>query len=85
MSDDFQSYALGLTAPAGRHYTVVPSDTVDLPVRPRALYVEGAGNAVLSDGTTTVTYSALVAGQVLPFRAMRVLATGTTASLVAWS
>jgi hypothetical protein len=84
MADPFHNHSTGLTSPAINHYTITPSDTVDLPQRPRAIYVNAEGNAVLQDEHgTNVTY-AVTAGQVLTFRATRVLATGTTATLVAW-
>ena len=83
MADPFESYAGGLESPATRHYVIVPDNAADLPDIPRAIYCNGAGNAVISDGTNDVTY-ALVAGQVLDFRGRRVKATGTTATLVAW-
>lgn len=83
MPDPFQSFSSGLESPATRHYAITPSDGTDLPDIPRAIYCNGAGNAVISDGTTDITY-VLVAGQVLDIRARRVKSTGTTATLVAW-
>lgn len=84
MTDPFASDYVNLTSPAVSHYTVVPDDAVDLPVRPRALFVAGAGLAVLRDeGGSEVSYD-LAAGTVLTFRPVRILATGTTAQLVAW-
>lgn len=84
MPDPFSSDYVNLTSPAVAHYMVVPSDSGDLPVRPRALYVQVAGTAVLRDkGGTEVSYD-LAAGAVLSIRPVRVLATGTTAQLIAW-
>ena len=84
MSDNFKGFARGLTSPAALHTTVVPSDTTDLNPIPRALYCAQSGSAVLRDAAgTPVTYQ-LVAGQILPLRAVRVLATGTTATLIGW-
>jgi hypothetical protein len=85
MSDPFANeYQLSLTAPANEHYTISPSDTVDLPVRPRAIYVQADGNAVLqSKSGVNVTY-AVTAGQLLTIRPTRVLEEGTTAELIAW-
>lgn len=84
MSDPFDSDYVNLTAPAVSHYTIVPSDGADLPVRPRALYVNTSGTAVLQDNDgETVSYE-LTAGSVLSIRPVRVLSTGTTAQLVAW-
>ena len=84
MTDPFDSDYVNLTSPAVAHYAIVPSDDTDLPVRPRAIFVAGAGLAVLRDKAgTDVTYD-LAAGAVLSIRPVRVLATGTTAQLVAW-
>jgi len=69
------------TAPALRHYTITPGAD-DLSPRPRALYVNAAGNATITDGTTSVTYSDLTVGTVLPIEAKKV--TAATATLVAW-
>lgn len=84
MPDPFSSDYVNLTSPAVAHYVVVPSDTADLPVRPRAIYVQAAGIAVLQDkGGQVVSYD-LAAGTILSIRPVRVLAAGTTAQLVAW-
>lgn len=85
MSDPFKSHSKGLTAPADQHFAITPNDSADLAVIPRAIRVGGSGDIVLRDkGGVDVTYPA-VAGEVLIFRAVRVLATGTTATnLVGW-
>jgi hypothetical protein len=83
-TDNFASFSSGLSSPASKHYAITPSDTIDLADVPRAIYCNVAGNAVIRDKYgTDVTY-ALNAGQVLPFRGVRVLATGTTATLIGW-
>lgn len=80
--DPFSSFAPSLDDPGVRHFTVVPSDTADLALRPRVFYVNAGGTAKLRDEAgTDVTYT-LTDGAWVPFRAVRVLATGTTASLV---
>jgi len=84
MSDPFAGAASGLSGPATRHFSISPSDSADLVVRPRALAFQTDGNAVLRDeGGVDITYSRY-AGDVLPIRAVRVLATGTTATLIGW-
>lgn len=84
MSDPFAGYSSGLESPFTRHFTITPSDTVDLPTRPRAIYCNGDGNAVMRDeGGVDVTY-ALTVGQRIEGRIVRVMATGTTATLVGW-
>jgi hypothetical protein len=84
MPDPFDSDYVNLTSPAVAHYAVVPSDTNDLPVRPRALFVNAGGTAVLQDKDGGVISYMLAAGAVLSIRPVRIHATGTTAQLVAW-
>ena len=77
-------HATSLTSAATQHYTIVPSDTQDLPALPRRLVFQTSGSAVIRDaGGVDITYDRL-AGEVLDFRAVRVMQTGTTAQLVAW-
>lgn len=84
MADPFSSYNPRLSSPAGRHFAITPSDSVDLAIRPRALKVLAQGNVVVrDDGGVDITYP-VVAGEILPIRAVRVLATGTTATVVGW-
>ncbi|MEL7513660.1 MAG: hypothetical protein AAGK03_03535 [Pseudomonadota bacterium] len=80
MSDPFQSFAKSLTAPPTGGAAVAPSDANDLPVPTRALNVGGAGfvRVTMIDGDV-VTLS-VAAGVVFPLRAVRIWATGTTAT-----
>jgi len=84
MSDPFAGAASGLSGPATRHFIVAPSDSVDLAVRPRALVFQSDGSAVIRDEAGADVSYARYAGDILPIRAVRVLATGTTATLVGW-
>lgn len=84
MPDPFDSDYVDLTSPAVSHYAIVPSDDTDLPVRPRAIYVNAGGTAVMQDGDGEAVSYEVVAGAVLSVRPVRVLAAGTTAQLVAW-
>ena len=84
MPDPFDSDYVNLTSPAVSHYAVAPSDGTDLPVRPRAIYVNVAGTAALQDKDGNVVSYDLAAGAVMSIRPVRILATGTTAQLVAW-
>lgn len=60
-----------------RHFLIVPSDTEDLPIRPKALFCEDAGTVMIRDeGGVDLPYS-MNFGDILPFRPVRVLATGT--------
>ena len=84
MPDPFDTDYVNLTSPAVAHYPIAPDDVVDLPVRPRAVFVNAGGTAVLQDNDGQSVSYELVAGMVLPIRPTRVLATGTTAQLIAW-
>jgi hypothetical protein len=84
MTDKFESFTPGLSDVATRHFAITPSNSADLTIKPRAIYCSAAGDAVIRDeGGTEITY-ALTQGQVLPFRGVRILSTGTTATLVGW-
>ena len=74
-------------APARRAEAVTPSDTTDLTVVAKALYVGGAGDVrvvpAAAPGGAAVTFANHPVGY-LPIQCSRVLQTGTTAqSLVA--
>lgn len=70
-----------LIAPAAFAFAVVPSDT-DL-IRATSLYVGGAGDVALqTEGGDNVIFEGVPAGSLLPVRAARVLATGTTATAI---
>ncbi len=66
---------------------ITKSDTAKLPLGPcRALWIGGAGDvavvAVNDELAAPVTISAVPAGTVLPIRAMYVMSTNTTATLI---
>lgn len=85
MSDLFNTFPKTLESPADRHFPITPDDTTDLAIMPRAIRVGGAGTLVLRDREgQDITYS-VTDGEVLLFRAVCVLATGTTATgIVGW-
>lgn len=81
MSDAFQNYSPGLDSPAANAADVTPSDSSDLAVFSRALYIGGAGNvSVVMLGGQTITFNGVPAGTLLPFRVRQVRSTGTTAT-----
>lgn len=82
--DAFSTYAITLESPAIRHSAITPDDSADLARRPRALRVESGGTLVLRDAAGTDLSYTVFAGEILPLRPVRVLATGTTASVVGW-
>ncbi|TNC73704.1 spike base protein, RCAP_Rcc01079 family [Rubellimicrobium roseum] len=84
MSDNFQNHQRGLESPADRHQAITPSDTAPVVPRPRALWCQTAGDLAIEDRDGTRLTYAVAAGQILPFRAVRVLATGTTATVYGW-
>lgn len=74
--------------PAIDAVAVTPSDSVDLIDGVRGLWVGGAGAVAVQlpgfsgQSGATVTFSGVAAGTLLPVRARKVLATGTTATLI---
>lgn len=64
-------------------FAVTPSDTVNFTDPARALYIGGAGTAVvITEAGETVTFAGLLAGSILPVQARRVNATSTTATSI---
>jgi hypothetical protein len=74
---------LSMLAPSGDGVVLTKSDTDELAVKSRAIYVGGAGdlNVVMASGTT-VLFSAVPAGTILPIQIKQLLSTSTTATLV---
>ncbi len=70
-------------APAHDATLLTTSDTLDLTVEARALYIGGAGDVrvLTREGSDTV-FSAVPAGSILPVFTKRVFATNTTATLI---
>lgn len=74
---------MSISNPARRLAAVTPSDTATININAAALYVGGTGNvAVVTTGGSTVTFSSVPAGTILPVQVTQVLATGTTATLM---
>ena len=71
-------------SPPVKGVVVTPSDTADLPYGSpcRYIYVGGAGNVAvkLANDTAAITFVAVPVGTVLPVMAIKVMATGTTAT-----
>lgn len=74
----------GMDAPANSAQAVTPNDSADLANVSRALYIGGAGDLYVDmrDTGTNVALLGATAGSILPIRASRVYATGTTASSI---
>ena len=62
--------------------TITPNDSTDLPLSVcRAIYVGAGGNISIVDlSGTTVVFTAVLAGSILPVQTARVNATSTTAT-----
>jgi hypothetical protein len=77
--DNWSGVFAPIFGPATRAAAVVPDDAADLSEICAALYVGVAGNVrLVTHNFDTVTF--IAAAGILPIRARRVLATGTTAS-----
>lgn len=84
MADNYRYHNVGLTAPGILHWIVTPSDTVDLDPIPRAIVALTSGTVAWRDKAGTVITYPVLAGQEYSFRAVRIMATGTTAIIAAW-
>ncbi len=84
MADNFENHHVGISGPADLHQAITPSDSVDVSPKPRALWVQTDGNLSIADRAGTVLTYAVKAGMVIPFRATKVRATGTTATVYGW-
>lgn len=75
-------YPLDLSVPSAQLVAVVPSDSTDLSIAPRSLYVGVSGDVSVIglNDTVAVVFKNVPAGCVLPVIARRVKVTGTTAS-----
>ena len=80
-AEDLWNYgSVSREAPASNAAQVTPSDSVDLTYVSRAVFIGAAGTlSVEMHGGGTVSFDAY-AGMILPIRATRVNATGTTAT-----
>jgi hypothetical protein len=70
--------------PALEAEAVTPSDTVNFSKLARAIYIGGAGNAVVvMENNDAITFNGLLAGTILPVRCKRVNAGATATNIVA--
>lgn len=81
MTDNFAGNASGLDSPAHDAFTPAQSDSVDMAIATRAIYVGVSGDIKLNTvGGETVTFVGVPQGTFLPVRASRIWSTGTTAT-----
>ena len=85
MIDYFAKFLTGKESPADKHFAITPSDSADLAILPRALRIGVAGDVAVTDLEGVDVIYTCVAGELLLFRAVRVKATGTTATgIIGW-
>ena len=84
MADPYASHSRGLESHATHHFAIAPANGVNMAIRPRALRVLTSGNLALRDEAGTILIYAVTAGEVLPFSAVGVELTGTTATVAGW-
>lgn len=69
------------TEPAHDAAAVTPSDSGQLSPVARALYIGAGGDVkVTMEGGTDITFAEVLGGTILPVKATKVFATGTTAT-----
>lgn len=87
MSDAFGSFGDAPDFPAREFVAVTPNDSADLARIPKALWISAAGTlSVIGAGTAANSATALGSlsvGTLVPGRVRRVMATGTTATVIA--
>ena len=71
-------------SPASSAFAITPNDSEEFAVVTRGIYVGGAGTVVakLASASSTVTFSSVPAGAVLPIRAKLVTTASTATNLV---
>lgn len=81
-ADSFSGYADSLTAPASNCFAITPSDTAELAIVTKALYVGTGGDVVLRpvNGSADVTFRNVPDGGIIDVRTRAVRAFGTTAA-----
>ena len=80
--DNLRNLSDSIEFPAVRLRAVTPNDTTPLVFVCKALYVGSGGNLAImaSEDTAAVTLTNVQSGSIIPVRARRVMATGTTAT-----
>lgn len=81
--DSFSAFPTTPISPARSAATVVPNDAGDLAQVSRAIYIGQGGSlsVEMADGDTVV-FEGVPTGSLLPIRAKKVNATGTTAAAI---
>ena len=79
MANTFKGQAVHRDSPATDFFTITPNNTVDIPLRPRFIYVGTAGNINIR-GDSGVAVVLPVAVGYHPIGPTRILVTSTTAA-----
>lgn len=81
-TDAFASHSAATVDPARSAFPIVPHDSDELSVLPRAIYIGTGGTLVLRavDSAADTIFKNLASGQILDVRARFVRATGTTSA-----
>lgn len=76
-------FVSSMADPARNAFVVTPHDVNLLKAPCRSLWIGGAGTlTVITLGGDSVLFSGIPAGTIIPIQATRVMATGTTATLI---
>lgn len=82
--DLFQFFKTSLDSPIANGAAVTPSNSTDLPITTRGIYLGATGDVKCelagAVAGTFVTFTALAGGVIHPIRVRKVYATGTTAT-----
>jgi hypothetical protein len=81
-TDTFVNFQSGLQSPPRNTFIITPSDTNELPIVTRAIYVGGTGDITLrlAGDIGSQLIKSVPSGTMLPLRARQVYATGTGAT-----
>ena len=82
MADRFQNFSDSPVAPATAPFPILPSDSAELPLATKGIYVGTGGDVTLRgiNAAADVTYRNLPDASYIAVRASHVRATGTTAT-----
>jgi hypothetical protein len=83
MVDKFSSFSDSLNSPPSHASNITPDDTADLPFVSRGVNVAGAGSLRITTVRGDIATLHVAAGIILPIRASRIWAAGTTATGIA--
>ena len=71
---------MSFSDPSSQPFEITPSDSTDFARESRGIYVGTTGDVVVVTVSSTVTFSNVPTGMILPVRAIRVNSTNTTAT-----